>query len=656
MCGFSGFYSKTGELFKDDIGNTIVSMLNQIIHRGPDSYGTWIESNDGIALGHRRLAIIDLSPEGHQPMHSISERYVIVFNGEIYNYQDLKKRLVNEAPVYNSKFRGNSDTEVMLACIEQWGIEKAVQQFTGMFAFALWDKKEKDLYLVRDRMGEKPLYYGWNNGVFLFGSELKSLVSYPNFRKEINRDALTLYLRHNYIPAPYSIYENIFKLNPGCILKLDTRKSEISINSYWSMSEVISKGITSQIISEDEAFNELEYLLRDSVKQQMLSDVPLGAFLSGGVDSSTIVALMQAQSNRPVKTFSIGFHEEGYNEAEFAKAVAKHIGTDHTEMYVTSKEALDVIPKIPDIYDEPFSDSSQIPTFLVSKLAKQNVTVSLSGDAGDELFGGYSRYSMSSKAWDKLKFLPTYSRIGAAKLIKAIDVEVWNKTLGWTSPILGINEKSSSVGDKLNKVAEVIGVPSYNEFYQRMVSHWKNPSEVVINGREPSYAFNNRDILQNRKNKLDIYHQMMYLDSITYLPDDILVKVDRAAMKNSLETRVPLLDHRIVELSWRIPLSMKVRNGEGKWILRQLLYKYVPRELIDRPKKGFGVPIDQWLRGPLREWSENLLDRNKLLQQGFFEPKLILEKWEEHKTGKRNWGYYLWDILMFQAWLEKQNL
>lgn len=654
MCGITGFYSRKAVVTEDKMNQIIGQMMNQIIHRGPDSYGSWIDKDNGLALGHRRLAIIDLSPEGHQPMHSISGRYVIVFNGEIYNYQILKKRLLDEVPQYASKFRGHSDTEVMLACIEHWGLEKAVQQFIGMFAFALWDKRERVLYLVRDRMGEKPLYYGWSNEVFLFGSELKSLVAYPNFRKDINREALTLYLRHNYIPSPYSIYNNIFKLNPGCILKLDTKNNQITINPYWSILEVVIQGIASPFTSEQEAITELEHLLKDSVKQQMLSDVPLGAFLSGGVDSSTIVALMQAQSNRPVKTFSIGFYEEGYNEAEFAKAVAKHLGTDHTEMYVSSEEALNVIPKIPEIYDEPFSDSSQIPTYLVCKLAKQQVTVSLSGDAGDELFGGYSRYLMSGIAWSKLKLLPTFSRRMAAKLIKGVDVEVWNRTLGWLAPFLFNRGEISSIGDKLNKIAEIIGVADYNDFYQRMVSHWKNPDNLVIGGKEPIYAFNNRNTKYDLK-ELDIYHQMMYLDSITYLPDDILVKVDRAAMNVSLETRVPLLDHRLVELAWRIPLSMKISDGQGKWILRQILYKYVPQKLIDRPKKGFGVPINEWLRDPLREWAENLLDRNKLLKQGFFNPAPIIQKWEEHKTGKRNWGYYLWDILMFQSWLENQN-
>ncbi|MFY0214355.1 asparagine synthase (glutamine-hydrolyzing) [Bacillus cereus] len=654
MCGFTGYVTRNSNYSEKEMLEDLLQMNNSIIHRGPDSGGTWINAERGIALGHRRLAIVDLTPEGHQPMYSNSGRYVIVFNGEIYNFQKLKEKIIAYSPEYASKFRGNSDTEVILASIELFGIEKAVDSFIGMFAFSIFDLKENKLHLVRDRVGEKPLYYGWNNNHFLFGSELKSIVAHPHCHKEINRNALTLYLRHNYIPAPYSIYEGINKLEPGKHLILDLNSYKEEIRTYWSFENIITQGIYSKNNkSEDDILEELEWLIKDSVKQQMLADVPLGAFLSGGIDSSTIVALMQQQSSKPVKTFSMGFNEDAYNEAQYAKEVARYLGTDHTEMYVTPQEALNVIPKLPVLYDEPFSDSSQIPTFLVSQLAKQHVTVSLSGDAGDELFGGYSRYQLGANSWGKLGRIPEVLRTGGATALKGISVDNWNRYFNWLSPMLAKTGRRGAVGDKMHKIAEVIGVKDFDEFYQRLISHWKNPDEIIINGKEPNYAFTDL----NRKLKLENPHQnMMYLDSITYLPDDILVKVDRAAMGVSLETRVPFLDHRIIEFAWKMPNSMKIREGTGKWALRQVLYKHVPQNLIDRPKKGFGVPIDQWLRGPLKEWCEYLLDGKRLNDQGILNPEPILQKWKEHKEGTRDWHYYLWDILMLQAWIEQNNI
>lgn len=652
MCGIAGFLGISSGVGIHELQSIARRMADTLVHRGPDDSGIWVDGSAGIALGHRRLSILDLSPEGHQPMHSACGRYVIVFNGEIYNYLDIREEVEGQSQGIAPTWRGHSDTEVILAAICQWGLEAALKRFVGMFAIALWDREERVLHLVRDRMGEKPLYYGWMNQSFLFGSELKALRTHPEFKAEINRDALALFLRHNYIPAPYSIYRDVFKLLPGTILSIravsqNTRPTPVA---YWSIKECAEVGLRSPFEgSNDEAVACLENLIRDSVRQQMVADVPLGAFLSGGIDSSTVVALMQSQSTRPVKTFTIGFTEEGYNEAEDAKAVARHLGTEHTELYVTPKEAMDVIPRLPALYDEPFSDSSQIPTFLVSQLARKHVTVSLSGDGGDELFGGYNRYFWGRSIWKKTGWLPGPIKSAASLALTSLSPQDWDSLFDKGGFLLPDKIKQKTPGDKLHKLAEILAARSPEEIYTGLVSHWKNPAEVVMGAQEPPTALSD---IRKWADLPDFTHRMMYLDMVTYLPDDILVKVDRASMGVSLESRVPFLDHRVVEFAWRIPLEMKIRNNRGKWVLRQVLYKHVPKELIERPKMGFGVPIDEWLRGPLREWAEALLDKKRLLREGFFNPQPIRHKWQEHLAGTRNWQYYLWDVLMFELWLE----
>lgn len=667
MCGLTGFWNLDG-FFVEYAQATIERMAHRIAYRGPDDFGVWLDANIGIVLAHRRLSILDLSPAGHQPMVSMSGRFVIVFNGEIYNHlelrQELGKDILPTAPSPASvrgkiAWRGHSDTETLLAGFEAWGIEATLKKTVGMFAIALWDRAERILTLSRDRMGEKPLYYGWQGNTFLFGSELKALKAHPAFRGEINRDAITLLLRHNYIPAPYSIYKSIHKLPPGTWLQIPfgmgmNANQEEEPQAYWSLRDVVSAGQAAVFAGSDmEAVDALEAKLRASIRQQMVADVPLGAFLSGGVDSSTVVALMQAQSNRPVKTFTIGFNESGYNEAEDAKKVARYLGTEHTELYISPQEAMAVIPKLPTLYDEPFSDSSQIPTFLVSQMARRHVTVSLSGDAGDELFGGYNRYFQGRKIWNKIRGIPRPLRSLVAKMITSVSPQRLDRVAEAFSFIMPGGVRAGRAGDKLHKLAEIIDKESPEALYKELVSHWKIPSSVVLGSHEPPTVISDRSQWADLD---DFTLRMMYLDTMTYLPDDILVKVDRAAMGVSLETRVPFLDHNVVEFAWRLPLSLKVRNGQGKWILRQVLYKYVPAELVERPKMGFGVPIDTWLRGPLRDWAEDLLNENRLRQEGFFDPVPIRKKWAEHLSGKRNWQYHIWDVLMFQAWLEAQSI
>lgn len=586
-------------------------------------------------------------------MVSASGRYVIVYNGEVYNFQDIRKRLDG----MDIRWRGHSDTEVLLAAIDTWGIHKSVPLFAGIFAFALWDRVDRVLYLVRDQVGIKPLYYGWSQDVLLFGSELKALKAHPSFRQPVNRDAITLYLRHNYIPAPYSIYSGIHKLEPGHLLSIPLEKAAykdaVSLNCYWSAREVAETG-QSRLFdgSESEAVESLHELLRSSVQSQMVADVPLGAFLSGGIDSSTVVALMQSQSGRPVKTFTIGFTEEGYNEAIHAKAVARHLGTEHTELYVTPQEAMAIIPRLSQIFDEPFSDSSQIPTFLVSELARRHVTVSLSGDGGDELFAGYGRYGTARATWGKISRIPLGLRHAVASALLALPTRMLDIEFFWLAPLLNRHGRPGYVGDKLKKAAELIGHREADAFYRDLVSDWKNPSDIVLGGHELPTKLTDPGV---RAAFTDLTHRMMYLDTVCYLPDDILVKVDRTSMSVGLEARVPLLDHRVLEFAWRLPLSVKVKPGATKWALRQVLYKYVPRELVERRKMGFGVPIDSWLRGPLREWGESLLDERRLRSEGYFDPAPIRAKWAEHLSGARNWQYCLWDVLMFQSWLEAQS-
>lgn len=652
MCGISGFL--LGRTIPDPLDNVITRMTDSLTHRGPDDSGIWIDNSIGLALGHRRLSILDLSPAGHQPMSSACERFVIVFNGEIYNHLDLRNRLHAEekAPVW----RGHADTETLLACFTAWGIEKTLQSMVGMFSIALWDRQYRQLTLARDRMGEKPLYYGWQGDTLLFGSELKAFKHHPDFKGVIDRNALTLLLRHNCIPAPYSIYQGISKLVPGHYLTISLDSLSLAKTTqpkaYWQLNHVVESGLANPFSgSVTDAIDLLQSQLSTSIAEQMLSDVSLGAFLSGGVDSSTVVALMQAQSRKPVKTFTIGFGETSYNEAVYANAVAHHLGTDHTEMYVRPEDALAIIPRLPSIYCEPFSDSSQIPTLLVSQLARQHVSVALSGDGGDELFGGYNRYLTAHKVWSKMQCWPGFSRRMVAGILRSVSPFTWDLCFELAKPLLPKQMHLATPGDKAQKLADVLTLFDSHAFFHQLTSHWKDPARVVLKANEPETLLTNPMCWP----KTDSFeHWMMAMDTQTYMADDILVKVDRAAMATSLETRVPMLDHRVVELAWRMPLDFKIRNGQGKWLLRQVLYRHVPQALIERPKMGFGIPIGSWLRGPLREWAESLLDEQRLQQEGYFNPLLIRQLWREHLSGKHNWQHHLWTILMFQAWLEVQ--
>ena len=652
MCGIAGYVGGAWLTGTGGFEQHLTAMADALTPRGPDSAGYWSDPEHSVALAHRRLAIIEPNETGHQPMISASGRYVISFNGEVYNHLDLRERLsIGRSNQVN--WRGGSDTETLITGIETWGLTETLEKSIGMFAFALWDREEQVLYLVRDRIGEKPLYYGYQQDVFLFGSELKALKAHPAFEGEVDRNTIALQLRHSYIPTPYSIYKGIKKLPPGTFIKLRVSNGRLSRSdpkpvSYWSLGDAISDGVENPFNgSETDAIDALDSFLSASIRQQMVADVPLGAFLSGGVDSSTVVALMQSQSPRPAKTFTIGFNEEGYNEAVNAKAVAAHLGTEHTELYVSPQQALDAIPRLPLLYDEPFSDSSQIPTFLVSQMTRQHVTVSLSGDGGDELFGGYNRYHMTIGLWDKIRRVPLPLRKLLANGLKTLTPNQWNRISKWMPGLA----KYTDFGGKIHKGAGVLTSQTSDELYLNFITHWPDPSSVVINGIESPTQITEPQFHLN-----GIVEQMMALDSISYLTDDILCKVDRAAMGVSLETRVPLLDHRIVEFAWSLPLSMKIRDGQGKWILRQVLYKYVPRELVERPKMGFGVPIDSWLRGPLRDWAENLLDDSRLRQEGYLHPAPVRQKWIEHLSGERNWQHHLWDVLMFQAWLEEQRI
>ena len=652
MCGITGFWSNSERMQVDDARVTVRRMTDTLTHRGPDDQGIWIDEEVGICLGHRRLSVLDLSPQGHQPMSSADARYVIVYNGEIYNFMEMRRELEDSG----EQFRGHSDTEVMLSSISRWGLVQALERFNGMFAFALWDRKERILHLGRDRMGEKPLYYGWLNKTFLFASELKALKIHPHFNTRINQDALKLYMQHLYVPAPFSIYEGIYKLPPGSLLTVYSNESVSQPRPYWSLRSAAQNGVLDPFKgSETDVIEEFEALLKDSVKMRMVADVPLGAFLSGGIDSSIVVALMQSVSNRPVKTFSIGVHNEEYNEAQYAKEVARHLETDHTELYVTSTEAMDVIPKLPSLYDEPFCDSSQIPTYLVCSLARQQVTVSLSGDGGDELFHGYDRYMTAPDIWRKIGWIPQEMRKAAGYALTCLSPQTWNR-LGKLFHVLLPDKLSQfKLGDKIHKFSDILTVPDRETLYLYLTALfwlWEKSDVVARNRSNFSPSLMDRS---EWKLFQDFRLNMMFLDAMTFLPDDILVKLDRASMGVSLESRLPLLDHRVVEFAWRVPLSMKLRNSQGKWLLRQVLYKYVPKHLIERPKKGFGVPIENWLCGPLRDWAEALLDERRLSSEGFFNPSPIRQKWADFLSGERNWHSDLWAILMFQAWLNGEK-
>jgi asparagine synthase (glutamine-hydrolysing) len=645
MCGIAGMLGYEGM----DGGQVVLPMVEAIRYRGPDDMGVWCDNRAGIALGHARLSILDLSASGHQPMVSADGRYVISYNGEIYNFAELRKELESRG----TTFRGHSDTEVLLEAISRWGFDAAVRRFYGMFAFAVWDRETRTLFLGRDRLGEKPLYYGWAGNTFLFASELKALRAFPSFEPEIDRNALALLLRYNYVPTPHSIYQGIQKLPAGTLLSVQAVPASTKPKPvpYWSLQGAVERGEADPFVgSDEEAIAQLDRLLSESVLLRMVADVPLGAFLSGGVDSSTVVALMQTHSRRPVKTFTIGFHEAAYDEAHHAERVARHLGTEHTQLYVTPAQARAVIAKLPVLYDEPFADVSQIPTFLVSQLARREVTVGLSGDGGDEIFGGYSRYCWGHRIWRNIAWMPAAVRTTASRMLNSVSPGTWDALFGAARACLPRSAKVQHPGDKLQKLAGLLTAGSQRALYAGLVSIWREPEQVVLGATEPATAVDGGDRwLASR----DFREAMMFWDTTTYLPDDILAKVDRASMGVSLETRLPILDHSIVEFAWRLPLSMKIRRGRGKWLLQRVLEKYVPAGLIDRPKMGFGVPIDSWLRGPLRDCCEALLDGRRLRDEGFFNPGPIRQKWTEHLSGRRNWQYLLWGVLMFQMWREQ---
>jgi asparagine synthase (glutamine-hydrolysing) len=644
MCGLAGFIALAGSATLEADG---VRMADAIAHRGPDDSGVWSDAAAGVCLAHRRLSIIDRSTAGHQPMRSTSGRFVLVFNGEIYNHLDIRDELTaaGAAPVW----RGHSDTETLLAAFEHWGVKATVSRAVGMFAIALWDRRERRLTLVRDRLGEKPLYHGWvgrgANRTLVFGSELKALRAYPGFDNGVSRDALALYMQHCAVPAPYSIYRDIFKLAPGHMLTFDlTGSAEATrIETFWRLSDVVRQGMADPIRSEAEAVAALEVALSRSVSLQAVADVPVGVFLSGGVDSSTIAALMQAQSGRRIQTFTVGFDDEKFDEAPHARAVARHLGTDHHETRLTPADALSVISRLPTLYDEPFADSSQIPSHLICREARQRVTVAMSGDAGDELFGGYNRYFWSRRIWRRVRWLSPGLRRQLATVIHLLPTSVWDGVGASLPGGIGV----SRLGDKAYKLAHRLkSVNSVDDLYRSLVTEW--PASVVRGAdRLPTLLDDSAAV----EGVSEAEHRMMFWDSLTYLPDDILTKVDRAAMGIGLETRAPFLDHRVVELAWRLPLQMKMRQGMGKWALRQVLYKYVPRELIERPKTGFGVPIGDWLRGPLRDWAGGLLEESRLIEEGYLEPAPIRETWKQHLSGRYDWTARLWCVLMFEAWL-----
>ena len=640
MCGIAGMVDWRAATSADALRSIADAMIETVRHRGPDAGDVWVEAEGGVALGQRRLAIIDLSPGGAQPMHSADRRFVITFNGEIYNYRDIRREL----QAAGHSMRSDSDTEVLLEACALWGVEAAIERAIGMFAFALWDRKTRSLTLARDRLGIKPLYYAASPERILFASQLKAFRPAPHWKPTIDEDAVVGYLRHAYIAQPRTIYREAEKLAPGHILTL-REGSTPSPKCFWDLRGIAVAGQrrNDPVPDPREAADRLDALLRDSVKLRMIADVPLGAFLSGGIDSSTVVALMQAQSARPVKTFSIGFHESGYDEAHCAKQVAAHLGTDHTEFYVEPRHALDVIPHLADWFDEPFADPSQIPTYLVSELTRKHVTVALSGDGGDELFAGYNRYVWAERLARAVNLVPRPLRGASAAALRALAPQTWNRLFGFVPAAW----RPALPGDKLHKITTLLDNPQPDAIYRRLVSQWERPEEVAAAGREPRGPMWDPTIARDFH---DLVPRMQFLDMITYLPDDILTKVDRATMAVGLEGRVPLLDHRVVAYSWSLPLEFKLRGGRSKWLLRQVLDRYVPRSLIDRPKMGFGVPIDAWLRGPLREWAESLLAPARLASDGFVRVEPVRRAWREHLEGSRNWQYPLWTVLMLQAW------
>lgn len=627
-------------------------MADTLRHRGPDDDGVWTDAAAGIALAHRRLSIVDLSAAGRQPMISESGRYVIVYNGEIYNTSDLRTALENSIGG-SPHFRGHSDTEVMLACVERWGVEESLKRWNGMFAFALWDRRERELFLARDRFGEKPLYYAWTGGGFLFASELKALRAHPAFNSEIDREAVALFLRYNCIPAPRTIYRSAWKLSPASALRVTLHsRPGAQPTAYWSLREVVQRGRENLFQgSEVEALEELEALLGDAVKSRMVADVPVGIFLSGGIDSSTVTALARAGGNGRVRSFSIGLEDSGYDESGTAAEVARHLGTEHCTLRVTPKEAQAVIPRLSTVYDEPFADSSQIPTLLLAKLTRGHVTVALSGDGGDEVFGGYSRHVWGRRVGSLIDGVPLPVRRGAAAAIRKISVRGWERCFALARPVVPTVMRHHMPGYKLHKLAGVMTAADPDAAYRALASHWSNPAEIL---RDYPETTSEPDFPQELQG-FSLEERMLYGDSVTYLPNDILVKVDRATMVASLESRAPFLDPRVVEFAWRLPPRSKIAQGEGKRILRSVLHRHVPPALVDRPKSGFGIPLGDWLRGPLRPWAEDLLDEHRLHEEGYFHPEPIRAMWQRHVSGKGAWEFHLWDILMFEMWLTENN-
>jgi asparagine synthase (glutamine-hydrolysing) len=664
MCGIAGLWVRGWLVAGEALAPTAAAMAERLHHRGPDGAGCWADPEAGIALAHRRLAVVELSSAGAQPMHSLCGRYVIVFNGEIYNHAELRAGL---AAAGDADWPGHSDTRVLLELIARRGLEPALKACIGAFAFALWDRRERRLMLARDRLGEKPLYYGWCGGRVVFASELKALRAVPGFSRDLDPAVLSLYLRYNQVPSPHSILQDIYKVPPGCIVTLDAaalgqpptvapspgagndndgdngNDRGVACRAYWSLGEVAVRPATMPVPADGDSVSQLEALLLDAVRLQLVADVPVGMFLSGGIDSSLITALACRASSARLKTFTIGFANAGFDEAPYARAVAAHLGTEHTELYLDADDVLATIPSLADIYDEPFADSSQLPTILVSRLARASVTVALSGDAGDELFCGYNRYLVSRRSWSMLRTMPAPLRRSIASTVGLVSPAGWDRIGGRLA-----GGRVPMLGAKAAKMRQMLqGSLTVRDIYRAASEEWRG--ELPLRGQAGLASAIDRA----QVGRASAEEQMMQWDMTTYLPDDILVKVDRAAMANSLEVRIPFLDPRVIEAAWALPMSLKKRNGQGKWILREILGRHVPDTLVDRPKAGFAVPVGQWLRGPLREWAEELLSPSVLAAVPALDPAPIRARWAQHLAGTHDWTGSIWGVLMLQAWMQR---